>query len=178
MSEKDMYTGQDIKGQTQERPGREFKMDPEPIYDDPEYKGSGRLKDKVAIVTGGDSGIGRAVSVAYAKEGAKLVIVYNIADKDANDTKKAIEGYNGSALLIKGDLKDRNFVKEVVKQTIDNYGKLDILVNNAAVQYPQKIESYGRCKLLPFNPFFGLCICADRKIRVKSKQLLDLYGHL
>lgn len=137
MSEKDMYTGQDIKGQTQERPGREFKMDPEPIYDDPEYKGSGRLKDKVAIVTGGDSGIGRAVSVAYAKEGAKLVIVYNIADKDANDTKKAIEGYNGSALLIKGDLKDRNFVKEVVKQTIDNYGKLDILVNNAAVQYPQ-----------------------------------------
>lgn len=132
-----MYTGQDIKGQTQERPGREFKMDPEPIYDDPEYKGSGRLKDKVAIVTGGDSGIGRAVSVAYAKEGAKLVIVYNIADKDANDTKKAIEGYNGSALLIKGDLKDRNFVKEVVKQTIDNYGKLDILVNNAAVQYPQ-----------------------------------------
>lgn len=132
-----MYTGQDIKGQTQERPGREFKMDPEPIYDDPEYKGSGRLKDKVAIVTGGDSGIGRAVSVAYAKEGAKLVIVYNIADKDANDTKKAIEGYNGSALLIKGDLKDRNFVKEVVKQTIDSYGKLDILVNNAAVQYPQ-----------------------------------------
>lgn len=159
-----MYTGQDIKGQTQERPGREFKMDPEPIYDDPEYKGSGRLKDKVAIVTGGDSGIGRAVSVAYAKEGAKLVIVYNIADKDANDTKKAIEGYNGSALLIKGDLKDRNFVKEVVKQTIDNYGKLDILVNNAAVQYPQ---NKFKGAVTSFTRSLALYL-ADRKIRVNQ----------
>lgn len=110
MKDKDMYTGAEIKGQTQEKPGREFKMEPEPIYDNPENKGYGRLKGKVAIVTGGDSGIGRAVSVAYAKEGATVVIVYNIADKDAND---------------------------VVKQTIDIFGKLDILVNNAAVQYPQ-----------------------------------------
>lgn len=137
MNDKDMYTGAEIKGQTQEKPGREFKMKPEPIYDNPENKGYGRLKGKVAIVTGGDSGIGRAVSVAYAKEGATVVIVYNIADKDANDTKNVIESYNGKALLIKGDIGDSNFAKDVVKQTIDNYGKLDILVNNAAVQYPQ-----------------------------------------
>ena len=132
-----MYTGAEIKGQTQEKPGREFKMNPEPIYDNPENKGYGRLKGKVAIITGGDSGIGRAVSVAYAKEGASVVIVYNIADKDANDTKNVIESYNGNVLLIKGDVGDSNFAKDVVKQTIDNYGKLDIVVNNAAVQYPQ-----------------------------------------
>lgn len=138
MSEKDMYTGEEIKGQTQKRPGKEFKMEPEPIYDNLENKGSDRLKDKVAIITGGDSGIGRAISVAYAKEGAKVVIVYNIADKDANDTKKIIESYNSTALLIKGDISQSNFANEVIRKTVDNFDTLDILVNNAAVQYPQK----------------------------------------
>lgn len=127
-----------IKGQTQSPPGKEFQMDPQPIYDNPAYKGFGRLKDKVAIITGGDSGIGRAVALAYAKEGAKVVIVYNIADKDANDTKKAIEAYNGQALLVKGDIGDSHFTTQLVEQTISTYGALDILVNNAAEQHPQK----------------------------------------
>lgn len=138
MTDKDMYKGKDIKGQVQVAPGKEFKMDPEPIYDNKTHKGFGRLKDKVAIITGGDSGIGRAVALAYAKEGAKVVIVYNIADKDANDTKDVIEAYNGEVLLIKGDIGDGKFDKEIVEKTIREYGKLDILVNNAAEQHPQK----------------------------------------
>ena len=127
-----------IKGQTQSPPGKEFQMDPEPIYDNTAYKGCGRLKGKVAIITGGDSGIGRAVSVAYAKEGAKIVIVYNIADKDARDTKKVIEGYNGEVILVKGDIGHSHFNDQLVQTALTTYGKLDILVNNAAEQHPQK----------------------------------------
>lgn len=127
-----------IKGQTQSPPGKEFQMDPEPIYDNPAHKGSARLKDKVAIITGGDSGIGRAVALAYAKEGAKVVIVYNIADKDANDTKKAIEAYKGEVLLVKGDVGDSQFNTQLIEKVISLYGRLDILVNNAAEQHPQK----------------------------------------
>lgn len=137
MKEQDMYKGEEIKGQTQSPPGKEFKMDPEPIYDNKDSKGYGRLKDKVAIITGGDSGIGRAVSVAYAKEGANVVIVYNIADKDANDTKAVIESYDGKITLIKGDISHSSFCKEIIKKTIDTYGKIDIIINNAAEQHPQ-----------------------------------------
>ena len=124
MKDKDMYTAGEIN--------------PEPIYDNVDCKGYGRLKGKTAIITGGDSGIGRAVSVAYAKEGCNVVIVYNIADDDANTTKKAIESYQGKALLIKGDIGDSNFCKQVVEQTIKEFGALDILVNNAAEQHVQK----------------------------------------
>lgn len=138
MKDKDMYSGDEIKGQTQEKPGKESKMDPEPIYDNPNYKGSDKLKDKVAIITGGDSGIGRAISVAYAKEGAKIAIVYNISDDDAAETKKVVESYNGKVILIKGDIGDSSFAKEVVEKTIEEYGKLDILINNAGEQHPQE----------------------------------------
>lgn len=138
MKDKDMYTAGEIKGQTEQIPGKESEMNPEPIYDNVECKGYGRLKGKTAIITGGDSGIGRAVSVAYAKEGCNAVIVYNLADDDANTTKKAIESYQGKALLIKGDIGDSNFCKQVVDQTIKEFGALDILVNNAAEQHVQK----------------------------------------
>ncbi|MGD9567904.1 MAG: SDR family oxidoreductase [Sedimentibacter sp.] len=132
-----MYTPQDIKGQTQLEPGKESEMYPQPIYDDINCKGYSRLKGKTAIVTGGDSGIGRAVSVAYAKEGCNVAIVYNIADDDARETKETIERYGGTALLIKGNLRDSNFCKEVIDRTVKQFGGLDILVNNAAIQHPQ-----------------------------------------
>lgn len=138
MKENDMYTPQEIQGQTQPIPGKESHMDPEPIYDNPDYKGSGRLMGKTAIITGGDSGIGRAIAVAYAKEGCKVVIVYNTADDDANTTKQAVESYQGKALLIKGDIGDSNFCNQVVKLTVQEFTTLDILVNNAAEQHPQK----------------------------------------
>jgi len=138
MNEKDMYTADEIKAQKQPVPGKESRMHPEPIYDNPEKKGTGRLKSKTAIITGGDSGIGRAVAVAYAKEGCNVVIVYNIADDDANDTKMAVEAYGGKALLIKGDIGDSSFCNEVVEKTLQEYKGIDILVNNAAEQHMQK----------------------------------------
>ena len=119
------------------QPGMEYVMRPLPIFDNPNYKGSGKLKDKVAIVTGGDSGLGRACTICYVKEGAKVVIVYLNEDKDANDTKKYIENMGGECYLIKGDITDHGFCKYVVKETLNKYGKIDILVNNAGVQYQQ-----------------------------------------
>lgn len=120
------------------QPGMEYLMEPKPIFDNPNYKGSGKLKDKVAIITGGDSGIGRAVAVYFAKEGAKLVIVYYNEHVDAEYTKQYIEALGGKCLLISGDLKNPNFCQMVVRNTVDNFGKVDILVNNAGVQFQQK----------------------------------------
>lgn len=137
MKDKDMYTPDDIKGQTQQIPGKESKMQPQPIYDNINCKGFGRLKGKTAIITGGDSGIGRAVAVAYAKEGCNIVIVYNIAGGDANDTKMIVESYGGNALLIKANIKDSIICKEIVDKTINHFGAIDILVNNATEQHPQ-----------------------------------------
>ena len=120
------------------QPGIESQMNPKPIYEHPDYHfGAGRLKHKVAIITGGDSGIGRAVAVAFAKEGAKVVIVYYNETEDANETKQIIEQMNGQCLLIQGDISDPNFATEIVNQTLDTYEQINILVNNAAVQYPQ-----------------------------------------
>ena len=120
-----------------DQPGMEYLMDPLPIFDNPNYKGSGKLKDKVAIVTGGDSGLGRVCSIAFVKEGAKVVIVYFDEDKDAFDTKGYIEKLGGECHLIRGDLSDHSFCRYVVDEVIRNYGKIDILVNNAGVQYQE-----------------------------------------
>ena len=127
------------KPQTQtKQPGIESQMDPKPIYDHPEYNnGSGRLKNKVAIITGGDSGIGRAVALAFAKEGAKVVVVYYDETEDANETKQAIEQAHGEYLLIQGDLTNPSFAQDIVNQTLAKFNQINILVNNAAVQYPQ-----------------------------------------
>ncbi len=115
--------------------GIENKMIPRPIYDDPCYIGSGKLKDKVIILTGGDSGLGRAAAVAFAKEGANLVIPYYNEHDDALETKNAVERYGARCLLLSGDLSNKKFCKEVVRRTISEYGKIDVLVNNAGVQY-------------------------------------------
>lgn len=124
--------------QSQEKqPGLEYKMTPLPIFDNPNYKGSGKLKDKVAIITGGDSGLGRAAAIAYVKEGAKIVIPYYDEDKDASYTKNYIESLGGECLLIKGDISNKDFSKEIVEKTIKKYGSIDILVNNAGVQFQQ-----------------------------------------
>lgn len=117
------------------QPGMEYLMTPKPIFDNPKYKGSGKLKGKIAIVTGGDSGLGRACSIAFAKEGAKVVIVYLNETRDAIDTKEYIESLNGECFLLKKDLSKQKECKEVVDETIKRYGKIDILVNNAGVQY-------------------------------------------
>ncbi len=133
-----------------EQPGMEYKMNPLPIFDNPNYKGSGKLKDKIAIITGGDSGLGRAAAIAFVKEGAKVVIPYYNEHKDANDTKKYIESLNGECLLLSGDITNLEFCKTIIEKTLQKYGKIDILVNNAGVQYQQdclediSIEQFDR----------------------------------
>lgn len=122
--------------QTQDKqPGEETLMYPRPIFDNINYKGSGKLNGKVAIITGGDSGLGRACAVYYAKEGASVVIPYYDEHVDANDTKKYIEKLGGKCLLLSGDITDKSFCKKIVEETLNSFGKIDILVNNAGVQY-------------------------------------------
>jgi NAD(P)-dependent dehydrogenase (short-subunit alcohol dehydrogenase family) len=123
--------------QQQSQPGDEHKMIPEPEVIRDSYKGSGKLKGKKALITGGDSGIGRSVAVHFAREGADVAIVYFDEDKDAKDTKAMIEKEGGSCLLLKGDVKDENFCKEAVQKTGNELGGINILVNNAAVQFPK-----------------------------------------
>lgn len=120
------------------QPGMEYLMKPRPIFNNPNYKGSNKLKDKVAIITGGDSGIGRAVALSYVKEGAKVVIVYLNEERDARETEEYIKSLGGYCILLSGDVKDKNFCDYIVDETMRNYGKIDILVNNAGVQYQQK----------------------------------------
>ena len=119
-------------------PGFEYLMQPRPISTNPYYTGSCKLKDKVAIITGGDSGIGRAVAYLFAKEGADIVISYLCEHEDANETKRNIECLGRKCLLIPGDLKDEEMSKVVVEKTLECFGKIDILVNNHAVQYVQR----------------------------------------
>jgi len=121
-----------------EQPGMEYMMQPRPIFDNPNYVGSGKLKDKVAIITGGDSGIGRAVAIAYVKEGAKVVLPYLNEHIDAKETKEYIEALGGTCILMPGDVKDPNFCDYIVEETMKNFGKIDILVNNAGVQFQTK----------------------------------------
>ena len=124
------------------QPGMEYLMHPRPIFDNPNYKGSGKLKNKVAIITGGDSGLGRAAAIAFVKEGAKVVIPYYNEHKDAQETKRYIESLGGECLLLSGDITNKNFCKKIVQETLKKYGKIDILINNAAVQYQQdKLEN-------------------------------------
>jgi len=126
-----------FREQSQERPGIESKMIPEPEIIRKGYTGSDKLKGKVALITGADSGIGRSVAIHYAREGADIAIVYLKEKKDAEDTKAMVEKENQKCLLIKGDLKNEKFCKEVIQKIIKEFGKLNILVNNAAVQFPQ-----------------------------------------
>ncbi|OPJ60992.1 SDR family oxidoreductase [Clostridium oryzae] len=117
-------------------PGLEHVMKPLPIYDDPSYSRQGNiLSGKTAVITGGDSGIGRAVSVAYAKQGADIIIVYYNEHEDANHTKSLIDSMGRKCTLLPGDISNPQFCNEVINKVIADYGKLDILVNNAAVQY-------------------------------------------
>jgi NAD(P)-dependent dehydrogenase (short-subunit alcohol dehydrogenase family) len=123
--------------QSQSKPGIEEKMDPKPDAKAEHYLPAGKLKDKVAIVTGGDSGIGKATAIMFAKEGADVVIVYLNEEKDAAETKRLIEETGRSCLKIAGDLGSSQFCHDVVRQTLERFGKLNILVNNAAEQHPQ-----------------------------------------
>ena len=140
-----------IPAQSQDKqPAHESEMTPKPIYDRDSYKGSEKLKGKVALITGGDSGIGRSVAVLYAKEGADVAIVYLDEHEDAKKTKELVEAQGQKCLLIPGDISGEKFCAEAVEKTVNELGKLNILVNNAAEQYmedPETMEDIDSARL-------------------------------
>jgi NAD(P)-dependent dehydrogenase (short-subunit alcohol dehydrogenase family) len=126
--------------QHQAKPGWESILEPAPMYEAPDYKGSEKLKNKVAVITGGDSGIGRSVAVLYAREGAKIAIIYLNEHRDAEETKRAVENEGQECLLIPGDVSDSEFCSAAVQYVVEKFGALNILVNNAAFQ--QHVDSF------------------------------------
>ena len=135
--------GQEEKKQTlppqeqDQQPGVESEMTPRPVAEDPKYQGSGKLKGKVALITGGDSGIGRAVAITFAKEGADVAVSYLNEHSDAEETRRQVEQEGRRCLLIEGDVSSEAHCQSVVRRTVQELGRLDVLVNNAAVQYQQ-----------------------------------------
>jgi cysteine synthase len=118
----------------EQRPGHQSKMRQKPISDQPYRRGAGKLNGKVAIITGGDSGIGRAVAIAFAKEGADLTLSYLNEHEDAKETQRLVEEHGASCLLIAGDVGDEKVCKKIADRTVKRYGKVHIMVNNAAEQ--------------------------------------------
>ena len=129
---------QTLPPQQQPEPGKESEMSPRPEYRGEDYKAAGKLKGKVAIITGGDSGIGRSVAVLYAREGADVAILYLDQHQDAEQTKRVVEEQGRKCLTFAGDVADRDVCRKVIDETLSAFGKLDILVNNAAEQHPQE----------------------------------------
>jgi NAD(P)-dependent dehydrogenase (short-subunit alcohol dehydrogenase family) len=139
------------------QPGVESEMSPKPEADRPEYQGSGKLKNKVALITGGDSGIGKAVALCYAKEGADIFITYLDEHDDAKETQSLVKKLGQRCELLAGDISREDFCKTLVETVIQKLGRLDIVVNNAAVQFPQKtieeIDSEQLLKIFSVNVF-------------------------
>lgn len=139
------------------QPGLEYLMEPKPRFASIKYKASGKLAGKTALITGGDSGIGRAVAIAFAREGCNSAIIYLNEEKDAVFTAEKISELNGECLLIKGDISSESFCSRAVKQLLKKFKRLDVVVNNAAVQFPQeditKISSKQLFKTFSVNVF-------------------------
>ncbi|MBV9008821.1 MAG: SDR family oxidoreductase [Verrucomicrobia bacterium] len=125
------------KQEQQQQPGREYEMTPRPKAEDEKHRGSGKLEGKVALITGGDSGIGRAVAIAFAKEGADVAIGYLNEHRDAKETRRLVEEHGRKCILNSGDVGDEKFCADLVRQTVKELGGLDILINNAAEQHPR-----------------------------------------
>lgn len=139
MSEIKFPTTEEIKAeQLENRPGREHNMETKPIFDHDSYIGFKRLEGKTAIITGGDSGIGRAVAVAYAKEGCNVAIIYKEEGQDAKDVLECIEKIGSKAIGIQGDISDPDFCKTSIEKVLKEFHQIDILVNNAGEQHPQE----------------------------------------
>jgi NAD(P)-dependent dehydrogenase (short-subunit alcohol dehydrogenase family) len=129
-----IYPVPPLPGRHLKKPGKESDLELRPMYDAPHYKGSDKLLDKVALITGGDSGIGRAVAVLFAREGADAAVAYLDEHEDAKETKRAVEKEGRRCILLSGDVSDSEFCRDAVEKTVGEFGKLDILVNNAAFQ--------------------------------------------
>ncbi len=121
-----------------DQPGHEHEMEPRPDFERPAYRGSGKLDGKAALITGGDSGIGRAVAVLFAREGADVAFVYLDEDEDAEATREAVEAEGARCLAFRADVREEAACRDAVERTVGEFGRLDVLVNNAAVQFPKE----------------------------------------
>ena len=166
-----LYPAPPLPRQHLAKPGAEAALDLQPMYDAPHYKGSDKLKDMVALVTGGDSGIGRAVAILFAREGAHVAVAYLIEHGDAAETKRAVEKEGRRCILLSGDVADRDFCREAVRRTVEEFGKLDILVNNAAFQeHVNKFEDlseehFDRTLKTNLYGFFHMAKAADPEMK-------------
>jgi len=167
--------------QQQRRPGIGKDMHPQPVTDNHDVPGSGKLRDKTALITGADSGIGKAVAILFAKEGADIAIAYLNEHKDAADTKQKIELYGRKCLLLPGDISKETFCNSLVRKTMRTYGKIDILVNNAAIHYEcRKPEDLETKKVLHTGKFFFNAVYNPRcrgayERRIRDYQLFFCY---
>lgn len=166
--------------QKQDRqPGLEYKMNPLPEVIREGYEGSGKLKNKVALITGGDSGIGRAVAVHFAREGASsIAIAYLDEHEDAKETCRMVEKEGAECLMLYGDIRDKGFCAELVARTMSKFGKLNILVNNAGVHYPQdsikEISADNLVKTFETNVFAMFYICQEAlKYMTKGSRIIN-----
>lgn len=148
-----------------QQPGRDGPMHPKPRDEMKDYRGSGKLRGKAAIVTGGDSGIGRAVAIGFAKEGADVAVVYLEEHQDAAHTRRQVEAQGVRCLLLAGDVGDEGFTAQVVARSLEAFGRLDVVVNNAAEQHPQEsLEGISRAQL-------------ERTFRTNLYAMFDLCRH-
>lgn len=160
--------------QEQQPPGRESEMQPKPDYGEQSYRGYGRLQGKAAIITGADSGIGRAVALAYAREGADVLISYLDEESDAEETRRVVEDTGRKAVLMPGDVGDESHCRQIVQRAIQEFGKLDILVNNAAYQMTHgsiteiPSEEWDRVYRTNIYAMFYLCKAAVPHLRPGS----------
>lgn len=162
--------------QEQEVPGTEAEMKPKADHGEESYKGSGKLQGKKAVITGGDSGIGKAVAIAFAREGADVLISYldSVEDDDANDTAKWIEEAGGKAVLIKGDISKEAHCQEIIDKAVEAFGQIDILVNNAAFQMAREklseipSEEWDHTFATNIHAMFYLCKAAEPHMKPGS----------
>ncbi|KQV14788.1 MULTISPECIES: SDR family oxidoreductase [unclassified Kitasatospora] len=170
------YPRPDFAEQSQPYPGRSERMDPEPDYGEASYRGTGRLRDRVALITGGDSGIGRAVALAYAREGADLLFCHLAAEEeDAAETVRLVREAGRRAVKVAGDVREEGFCAELVGRTVDELGGLDVLVNNAAYQMAQEeglaaisTDQFDRVMKTNVYAMFWLCQAALPHLRPGS----------
>ncbi|CAN5253199.1 SDR family oxidoreductase [soil metagenome] len=174
MERSHQYPRPPFRSQPQSMPGAERDLEPQADHGEKTYKGSGKLTGRTAIITGGDSGIGRAVAIAFAREGADVVVSYLSEEIDANETARWVEDAGRSCVLIPGDISDERHCINIINQAIASFGKIDILVNNAAFQVEQdslqkiSTEEWDRTFKVNIYPMFYLCKASEKYLKEGS----------
>lgn len=169
---KDKHTKPPLPKQSQKHPGSSEQLEPKADYGEKTYKGTNRLTDRIALITGADSGIGRAIALAFAREGADVLISYLEEDEDARETERLVRDSGRKAILLPGDIRDEKHCQQMVERAFDDFGKLDILVNNAAYQMAQpSIEEFSSeqfDRVFRTNVFAMFYLCKAALPRMKS----------